>query len=127
AHYLESLRRQRDAWRANVRRLRAAGVTILAGSDTQTGVFPGAGLHRELHLLTEAGLTPAEAIRAATIDAARFLANGKEPEFGVIAEGKLADLLLVEGDLTANLDNLAHIRAVIKGGVQLERRPISAG
>jgi imidazolonepropionase-like amidohydrolase len=125
--YLEALRRQRDAWRDNVRRLRAAGVTILAGSDTQTGVFPGAGLHRELHLLTEAGLTPADAIRAATLDAARFLANGKEPEFGSIAEGKRADLLLVDGDPTVNLDALAHIRAVIKGGVPLERIPLGKG
>jgi imidazolonepropionase-like amidohydrolase len=124
--YLESLRAQRQAWRDNVRRLRAAGVTMLAGSDTQTGVFAGAGLHRELHLLTEAGLTPAEAIRAATIDAARFLANGKEPEFGSIAPGKRADLLLVEGDPTADLDALAHIRAVIKGGVPLERTAITA-
>lgn len=125
--YLEMLRGQRQSWRDNVRRLRAAGVTILAGSDTQTGVFPGAGLHRELHLLTEAGLTPAEAIRAATIDGARFLANGKEPEFGSIAVGKRADLLLVDGDPTADLDALARIRAVIKGGVPLERQAIKTG
>jgi imidazolonepropionase-like amidohydrolase len=123
--YLESLRGQREAWRDNVRRLRAAGVTMLAGSDTQTAVFPGAGLHRELHLLTEAGLTPAEAIRAATLDSARFLANGKEPELGVIAEGKRADLLLVEGDPTKDLDALARIRGVIKGGVPLERHPMN--
>lgn len=122
--YLENLRRQRQAWRDNVRRLRAAGVAILAGSDTQMGVFPGAGLHRELRLLTEAGMTPAEAIRAATIDAARFLAHGAEPEFGVVAEGKRADLLLVEGDPTADLRALSDIRAVVKDGVVLERIPI---
>src|SRR5438045_1798465 len=86
--YLEKMRAQRQAWRDNVRRLHEAGVTILAGSDMQTGVFPGAGLHRELHLLAESGLTPAQAIRAATLDAARFLANGKEPDFGVGGEGK---------------------------------------
>jgi imidazolonepropionase-like amidohydrolase len=125
--YLDMLREQRGAWRDNVRRLRAAGVTMLAGSDTQTGVFPGAGLHRELRLLTEAGLTPAETIRAATFDAARFLANGKEPDFGIIAAGKRADVLLVEGDPTADLDALARIRAVIKDGVPLERRPVNAG
>jgi imidazolonepropionase-like amidohydrolase len=124
--YFALLRAQRAAWPDNVRRLRAAGVTILAGSDTQSGVFPGAGLHRELHLLTQAGLTPAEAIRAATLDAARFLANGGEPEFGVIAEGKRADLLLVDGDPTADLDALARISAVIKGGVPLERHAINA-
>jgi imidazolonepropionase-like amidohydrolase len=123
--YLEVLRTQRHAWRDNVRRLRAAGVVILAGSDTQPGVFPGAGLHRELQLLTEAGLQPAEAIRAATLDAARFLANGAEPEFGLVAQGKSGDLLLVDGDPTADLDALSRIRAVIRGGVVLERIPIS--
>lgn len=120
--YLELIRPLRPVWRENVRRLRAAGVTILAGSDTQSGMFPGPGLHRELHLLTEAGLTPAESIRAATSDAARYLANGKAPEFGSVREGLLADLLLVEGDPTADLDSLARIRAVIKGGVPLERK-----
>ncbi len=120
--YLDQIRPLRPAWRENVRRLRAAGVTILAGSDTQAGVFPGPGLHRELHLLAEAGFTPAEAIRAATSDAARYLNNGKEPEFGIVREGMLADLLLVEGDPTADLDALARIRAVIKGGVPLERK-----
>ena len=125
--YLEKMRAQRQAWRDNVNRLHEAGVTILAGSDMQAGVFPGAGLHRELHLLAESGLTPAQAIRAATLDAARFLADGKEPDFGVVAEGKRADLLLVDGDPTRDLDALARIRAVIKGGVVLERRAIGAG
>lgn len=123
--YLETLRPLRPHWRDNVRRLRQAGVVILAGSDSQSGVFPGAGLHRELHLLVESGLTPAEAIRAATIDSARFLANGGEPEIGLVAPGMRADLLLVEGDPTADLNDLARIRAVMKGGVPLVREPIS--
>jgi imidazolonepropionase-like amidohydrolase len=126
ASFLEHLRGERESWRDNVRRLRAAGVTILAGSDTQSGVFPGAGLHRELHLLAEAGLSPAEAIRAATLDAARFLSDGAPPEFGVVAEGKRADLLLVDGDPTRDLRVLERIRAVLKGGVPLERRAIDA-
>jgi imidazolonepropionase-like amidohydrolase len=124
APYIENLRLQQQAWRDNVRRLRAAGVTILAGSDTQMGVFPGAGLHRELRMLREAGMTPAETIRAATLDAARFLAHGGETEFGIIAEGKRADLLLVEGDPTTDLRALADIRAVIKDGLVLERLPL---
>src|SRR5207244_5395371 len=124
---LEKMRPQRGAWRDNVRRLQETGVTILAGSDMQAGGFPGAGLHREFPLPAESGLTPAQAIRAATLDAARFLADGKEPDFGVVAEGKRADLLLVDGDPTQDLDALARIRAVIKGGVVLERRAISAG
>ena len=121
--FVESLRPVRQAWRDNVRRLRAAGVTILAGSDPQSGVFPGAALHRELGHLTEAGLTPAEAIRAATIDAARFLANGKEPDFGIVAVGKRADLLLVDGDPTRDLAALAHIKLLIQDGMLIERIP----
>ena len=64
-------------------------MTILVGhSDTQSGVFPGAGLHRELANLVAAGLTPGEVIRAATLDAATYLANGGEPDSGLIAVGK---------------------------------------
>jgi imidazolonepropionase-like amidohydrolase len=121
--FVEALRPVRQAWRDNVRRLRAAGVTILAGSDPQSGVFPGAALHRELGYLTEAGLTPAEAIRAATLDAARFLANGQEPDFGIIAVGKRADLLLVEGDPTTDLAALARIKLLIQDGLAIERIP----
>jgi imidazolonepropionase-like amidohydrolase len=122
--FIELLRANRENWRDNVRRLRVAGVTILAGSDAQSGVFPGGGLHRELALLVESGMTPAEAIRAATLDAARWLADGKEPELGSVAPGKVADLLLVEGDPTADLAKLAEIRAVLKGGVPVERIPL---
>jgi hypothetical protein len=60
----------------NMMRLRRAGVTILAGSDSQGGgIFPGASLHRELAQLVSAGLTPGEAIRAATLDSAIYLAK----------------------------------------------------
>jgi imidazolonepropionase-like amidohydrolase len=114
----------RQARRDNVRRLHAAGVTILAGADAQTGVFPGPGLHRELALLVEAGLLPAAALRAATADAARFIAATDEPEFGIVAEGKIADLVLVEGDPTTDIAAASRIRMVFQGGVPLERRPL---
>jgi imidazolonepropionase-like amidohydrolase len=98
------------------------GVTILAGSDSPNiGHFPGASLHVELHDLVEAGMTPGEALRAATVDAARFLA-ADAADFGEIAPGKRADLLLVDGDPTASLDAVDRIRAVFLGGVKLERR-----
>ena len=121
--FIESLRPLRPVWRENVRRLRAAGVTILAGSDPQTGVFPGPALHRELGYLTEAGLTPAVAIRAATLDAARFLADGREPDFGAVEVGKRADLLLVDGDPTQDLTALSRIKLLIQDGVAIDRIP----
>jgi hypothetical protein len=73
--------------------LHRAGVPLVAGTDAMGVplIVPGASLHRELQLLTESGLTPYEAIRAATIHAAAFL--GKDEEFGTVAEGKRADLL----------------------------------
>jgi imidazolonepropionase-like amidohydrolase len=110
----------------NVRRLRAAGVTILAGSDAQSGVFPGPGLHRELANLVRAGMTPSEAIRAATLDAARFLAASDTPDFGDVAVGQRADLLLVEGDPTRDVAALERIREVLLDGVPLARTPVTA-
>ena len=110
----------------NVARLHTAGMTILAGSDVQSGVFPGASLHRELVNLVAAGLSPGEAIRAATLDPARYLANGNTPDTGSIAVGKRADLLLVEGDPTTDIHALENIREVFLRGVPLDRTAVLA-
>jgi imidazolonepropionase-like amidohydrolase len=122
--WIELTRGTMQARLDNVRRLRAAGVTILAGSDTQSGVFPGAGLHRELANLVRAGLTPVEAIRAATLDPAIWLADGRAPDAGLIAPGRRADLLLVEGDPSEDVGVLSRLRAVYLAGVEIERTPI---
>jgi len=114
------------ARRANVVKLRAAGVTILAGSDAvNAGQFAGAGLHDELAKLVEAGMKPGEALRAATYDNARFLA-GTEADFGAVAPGLRADLVLVDGDPTADIATTQHITHVWLDGVELMRhaRPI---
>src|SRR6266446_7530284 len=111
-----------DARRRNVAKLRAAGVPVLAGSDAcNAGDFPGAGLHLELAKLVEAGLTPGEALRAATWENARFLA-GESADFGEIAVGKRADLVLVAGDPTARIGELGRITHVVLDGTVLERR-----
>jgi imidazolonepropionase-like amidohydrolase len=122
--FLRLLREQRQGGRENVRRLHEAGVTILAGSDAQPGVLPGAGLHRELALLVEAGLTPAQAIRSATLAPARFLERTDDPDVGWVKEGKRADLLLVEGDPTRDIGAVSRIRGVILGGARVERFPL---
>lgn len=124
--FLDLLRAERRSGPENVRRLHAAGVAIFAGSDPQSGVFPGAGLHRELALLVASGLTPAEAIRAATLAPARFLTRSDTPDFGEVAEGRRADLLLVAGDPTVDLAALSEIREVIVGGARVQRIPIGA-
>ena len=66
-------------------------------------------------------------IRAATLDAATFIANGKEPDFGVIKVGKRADLLLVDGDPSADVGVLENFREVFVDGVALVRKPVAIG
>ena len=111
-----------EARRRNVASLRAAGVPVLAGSDAcNPGVLPGAGLHLELAQLVDAGLTPGEALRAATWENARFL-GGDGADFGEIAIGKRADLVLVAGDPPARISDLGRITHVLLDGTPLSRR-----
>ena len=115
------------ARRANVGALRAAGVTILAGSDAvNPGQFAGAGLHDELIKLVEAGMTPGEALRAATFDNARFLAGGSA-DYGEVAAGQRADLVLVDGDPTNDITVAQRITHVWLDGVELLRHPRPPG
>jgi hypothetical protein len=98
-----------------------AGVGVLAGSDpTNDYVVAGFGLHHELRLLVQAGLSPLEALQTATIAPARFL--GSENETGTVAVGKLADLVLLDADPVADIRNVSRIHAVILHG-RLLRRP----
>src|SRR3546814_9429270 len=77
--------------------LRDAGIPILAGTDAgylNSFNYPGQGLHDELQRYVEAGLTPAEALASATINGPAFL--GYSDRFGALAEGKAADLLILD-------------------------------
>ncbi len=95
--------------------LQRAGVGILTGTDAPLrNSPPGFGLHEELFLLVQGGLAPAQALRAATVDAARFL--GLQDSLGSIASGKLADLVLLDADPLADIRNTRRIRAVIANG-----------
>ena len=97
-----------------VRALHAAGITFLPGSDSPNGgTIAGGTMHRDLEALVEAGFTPAEALKAATADAA---AAFKLADRGRIAEGLQADLLLVEGAPDRNIRDTRNIVAVIKAG-----------
>ncbi|MCD9032097.1 CIA30 family protein [Luteimonas sp. Y-2-2-4F] len=112
--------RLRDALES-VRRLHAAGVPILAGTDAPNpGTAHGASLHGELALLVRAGLSPREALAAATSrPAARFGLRDR----GRIAPGLRADLVLVEGDPLADIAATRAIRGVWKNGRRVERDP----
>src|SRR5439155_330020 len=97
---------------ARVRSIAHIGSSGEAVDAGNAGDCTGAGLHRELAKLVEAGLTPGEALRAATWENARFLAGGSA-DFGEIAVGKRADLVLVAGDPTARIGDLGKITHVV--------------
>jgi len=97
--------------------MQAAGVTILAGSDAgafNSYVYPGPSLHKELELLQEAGLTPAQALRTATINGANVM--GKADKYGTVAAGKTADLVLLDKNPLEDIRNTQAIHAVIFDG-----------
>lgn len=112
AGFSESIRRHRRS----VRVLADAGIRLGTGTDIPT--VPGA-IHLELEALVEAGLTPLEALTAATGLAAKVL--GAEQEIGTIAVGKRADLVLLEADPLDDIRNTRRIHTVILGGQVVDR------
>jgi len=105
--------------RNNVRRLRALQVAVLAGTDAPNpGTAHGISIHREIELLVESGLTPVEALQAATSVPAR--AFGLRDR-GRIAPGYRADLLLVSGDAASDITATRNIVTVWKGGREVTR------
>lgn len=93
-----------------LKRLHDGGVTIMPGSDG----FSGYSLHRELELYARAGIANAEVLRIATLTPARVL--GVEKDRGTITAGKLADMILVDGDPLADMGDIRRVHRTIKGG-----------
>ncbi len=106
---------------ANLRMLDSAGVTILTGSDLGGPlVYPGFAIHDELGLLVrEGGMSPARALRAATLGAAQFFRE--ESVMGTVARGMRADLVLLSADPLADIANVSRIDSVILRGRLLDR------
>ena len=103
-----------------VAEMQKAGVRILAGTDAPAPyVFPGSGLHDELQLLVESGLTPFEALQSATKSPAEFLHSAKDS--GTVEKGKFADLVLLDGNPLDDIRNSRKIRAIILHGKLLDR------
>jgi len=99
-----------------IKKLHDAGVNIAAGTDSGTpGVVIGKGLHKELELMVDAGISPMEAIMAGTRNAADNL--GKGNELGTIEKGKLADMIVVSGNPLEEIEKTRDIKMVVKDGV----------
>jgi imidazolonepropionase-like amidohydrolase len=108
-----------------VRAIVDSGGHVMAGSDAPGGLMGyGWTLHRELEMLVAAGLSPSEALAAATIVPARWLGAGRE--WGSIAPGRRADLVLLDADPLRDIRNTTRIDAVVIGGRVLERRALDA-
>jgi len=107
------------------KQMHAAGVPVMAGTDsTAPNVFPGFALHEDLYYFVQAGLTPLEALQAATVKPAEFL--GRAAEQGTIAPGKRADLVLLNANPLDDIRNTQKIDAVIVNGKLLNRRDLDA-
>ncbi|MDR7537774.1 MAG: amidohydrolase family protein [Armatimonadota bacterium] len=114
---LTKARAAADEHLASIRRAVRRGVTLCCGTDLLPSdpVDGTVATIREVELLVEAGLRPAEAIRAATWNSARLC--GTDGEVGTLAAGKYADLLVVDGRPDERIRDLREIRLVMKGGV----------
>ncbi|MGH7650938.1 MAG: amidohydrolase family protein [Gemmatimonadaceae bacterium] len=106
--------RYRDSYAAMVRlvgELYKSGITIVAGTDS----WPGFGLHRELELDAASGIPPAQVLRIATLGAARVMKH--DDQRGSIAPGKLADVILVDGNPSTSISDIRKVETVVKNGV----------
>ena len=108
-----------DAWSLSlVNKMHQEGVKIIAGTDTPIGYLtPGYSLHKELELLSEAGLSNMDVLRSATITPAEFF--GMENQMGTIEVGKLADLVILDKNPLISISNTQSIhRVIVKGQIQ---------
>jgi len=104
----------------NVKKLLDAGVLLAAGTDAPyPGVFQGEAIHHELELLVEAGMTPLQAIRTATYNAAQIM--HAEEEWGSLQPGRAANLVIVAGNPAARISDTRRIETVILNGKILDR------
>jgi len=117
----ENVRRHLPALYGNIRSLHEAGVPIALGTDMWA--FPGLGVSIEMDLYVKAGLSPLEALRAATLTAARSM--GVSGDRGTLEAGKRADFLVLDADPLADVKNVRAIRDVYKAGARVPRGAIT--
>jgi len=103
-----------------------AGGLLLSGTDPTGGggVVPGFSNQRELELLVESGLTPLEAIKVGTLNGATYL--GRAKDVGSIAQGKQADLVVIDGDPSTNIADVEHVEMVFRDGIGYDPQKLIA-
>ena len=107
--------------------LRDAGIPILAGTDAgylNSFNYPGQGLHDELELYVEAGLTPAQALASATLTGPAFF--GLANRYGAVAQGRVADLVILDANPLKHISATRTIHAVVLKGRLLDRPALDA-
>ena len=117
---LDGVKSQFNVAMTNIAKMVQAGVPIVAGSDTGVpGRFHGLSIHLEMELLVQGGLTPLQAIQAATLNVARlYRFDGK---FGSLHEGKAADFVVLNGDPAKDITQTRSIEAIWMDGVKIDR------
>ncbi len=120
ADFAETKQRFKDSNYPFIRMMSDGGVRVVTGTDcgaeaSQTTPV-GHTTHREVQMFVEAGMTPAAALRAATLDAARVLERTEDPAYGSIRAGKIADLVVLNADPIVDINNTIKIDRVMKAG-----------
>jgi imidazolonepropionase-like amidohydrolase len=117
---------QRTMMERNLTRMRAAGIPIAMGTDAgNPGTAHGPSVYREMEAMQAAGMPAGDVFASATSIAAR--AMGRERDIGSLEAGKLADLVLLEGDPTADIANARRVRLVMRGGATYGRAELLPG
>ena len=115
----------RDAFLTNIKNAWDAGVLVAGGTDAPAypSLWSGETMHRELELFVMAGLTPVDAIKGCTYNAAKILQD--EDEYGSIQEGLSADILIVEGNPAENISDSRNVRHVFLQGKQIDLQSLT--
>ncbi len=115
-------RKQYDAWHYKmVKKIHQANIPIMAGTETPIAyLIPGLSLHEELAALVEAGLSPLEALKTATINPSKYF--NLQNQLGLIQQNMWADLIILNDNPLDNIKNTTHINSVIKQGKVYTRK-----
>lgn len=115
---LDRIQQTYDIALKNLKTLQDAGITIAAGTDAgNIGTIHGPALFREFQLMKEAGLTPMQILRCATVNAAKTFGGETGPKIGAVAPGNFADLVILKSNPADDIGRASDIETVMKGGV----------